>query len=62
MKHTINNIYHGLGAFLIMLGIVICIGASGNSDLGMEMGAVARYEVCGLLTVLTGGLLTWWRV
>jgi len=62
MKHTINNIYHGLGAILVMLGIVICIGASGNSDLGMEMTAVARYEVCGLLTTLTGALLTWWRV
>lgn len=62
MKHTINNIYHGLGAILVMLGIVICIGASGNSDLGMDMVAVTRYEVCGLLTLLTGVFLTWWRV
>lgn len=62
MKHTLNTIYHGIGAILIMLGIVMLIGASGNSDLGMDMGVVTRYEISGLLTCLTGALLTWWRV
>ena len=62
MKHTINTIYHRLGAMLVLIGIVVCVGASGNSDLGMDMVAVTRYVICGLLIILTGGLLTWWKV
>ena len=62
MKHTINTIYHGIGYLLIMVCLIICIGAAGNSDLGMDLAYVMRYMVSGLLTGATGLLLVWWKV
>ncbi len=62
MKQTINTIYHGLGYLMICIGFIIIIGAGGNSDLGMELSMVGRYGISGLLTLLCGALLVWWRV
>lgn len=62
MKHTINTIYHSIGYLLIFVGIILCIGGAGNSDLGMELSLVGRYEVSGLMMMFCGMFLTRWRV
>ena len=62
MKHTLTTIYHGIGYLLIMVGFIVMCGTAGNSDLGMELSLVGRYEVCGLLTALTGLFLVGWKV
>ena len=62
MKRTLNTIYHGIGYLLICVGFIMCVGAGGNSDLGMEISMVVRYGLSGLATALTGLFLIWWRV
>ena len=62
MKKTLNTIYHGIGYMLVCVGFIMCVGAGGNSDLGMELTMVARYGLSGLATALTGLFLIWWRV
>lgn len=62
MKRTLNTIFHGAGYLLICLGFLMCLGAAGNSDLGMDMASVGRYGLSGLATALTGLFLIWWKV
>lgn len=62
MKQTLNQIYHGIGYLLFCIGFIICLGMAGNSDLGMELSQVMRYSICGVLMMVCGGFLAWWRV
>lgn len=62
MKHFINTAYHGIGCLLLCIGLIICLGMAGNSDLGMPLSMVMRYSVCGLLIMVFGLFLTRWKV
>lgn len=62
MKQMFNTIYHGIGCLLLCIGLIICLGMAGNSDLGMPLSMVMRYSVCGLLIMSFGLFLTRWKV
>ena len=62
MKQTLNQIYHGIGYLLFLIGFIICLGMAGNADLGMDVSLVLRYSICGLLMMGCGLFLTRWQV
>ena len=62
MKHILNTTIHGTGYLFFMIGFILCIGAAGNSDLGVELTEVFRLAMAGLAACLGGAFLAWWRV
>lgn len=62
MKHTLNTICHGTGALIFCIGFIICVGAAGNSDLGLPLDEVMRYALAGLTACVGGAFLAWWKV
>lgn len=62
MKHLINTTMHGIGGFFILVGFILCLGAAGNSDLGIELSEVFRLAMAGMAICICGAFLAWWRV
>lgn len=62
MKRLANEFAHGIGYLFLFAGFVLCIGAAGNSDLGMALDEVVRYMLAGLVACFGGFFLTRWRI
>ena len=58
---TYNRIVHGIGALFFMVGWIMCIGAAGNSDLGLPLDEVMRYALAGITACAGGAFLAWWK-
>lgn len=57
---TMKTIFNGIGYIAIMLGFVICVGAGGNSDIGLPMSQVMPFLFKGLAMLLLGAILAGW--
>lgn len=57
-----NETIHMVGVGFVLFGTLLVIKASGMCDLGGECAEIARYAVAGLVSILGGRFLTWWRI
>ena len=62
MKKEINTFINGIGYLFFALGFIICIGAAGNSDLGVALSEVVRLAAAGAIACIGGAFLAWWKV
>lgn len=62
MRQLINTTFHGIGYMFICIGFIICIGAAGNSDLGVDLSEVFRLAMAGVAACVGGLFLTRWTV
>lgn len=62
MKKMTNEAIHMIGVGFVLFGALLVIKASGMCDLGGDLTALVRYAVAGMVSIIGGRFLAWWRV
>lgn len=62
MKKMANETIHMVGVGFVLFGTLLVIKASGMCDLGGDLSALVRYATAGMVSVIGGRFLVWWRV
>lgn len=62
MKKMTNEAIHMVGVGFVFFGTLLIIKASGMCDLGGDLSTLVRYATAGMVSIIGGRFLVWWRV